>query len=175
MPRRHWLNGKSASAQLSAFSNCGQPAVRAVAITPCRSHNPVSPRTEPYAELRILTPGSSRSSVAGAPIKNRHAAQRVAPLATPLKRSGMRHFALVCCLSISFSETGIHLSESLMDACPITAKDDHRQDVAENDIDADADGKGPECFPANDVQIAKPRGQADTEKTEDEGPGAKRY
>jgi hypothetical protein len=64
-------------------------------------------RTEPKVELRILRPGIARSSAAGAPVKNRHAAQRVTPLAAALKRNGIRlncDFALACCLSMIFSE-----------------------------------------------------------------------
>ena len=43
--------GKEAAApdlpQLSLTSNCGQAALRAVVKTPCRSHSPVSARTDP--------------------------------------------------------------------------------------------------------------------------------
>jgi hypothetical protein len=62
------------TAQPPPSSNCGQAAPRAVVKTPCRSHSPVSARTEPKVELRILRPGIARSSAAGAPVKNRQLA-----------------------------------------------------------------------------------------------------
>src|SRR5690348_13430141 len=64
---------------------------------------------------------------------------------------------------------------ALMDRGPIAAKDDHRQDVAKDNIGGDATGEGPERFPADDMQVAKPCRQADREKAEYEGPGPQRY
>ena len=38
----------------------------------CRSQIAVSARTEPYAELRIFSPGTARSSLSGSLRKNSH-------------------------------------------------------------------------------------------------------
>src|ERR1700733_10596842 len=68
----------ASNVKVHSLAKSGHAGVAAVTKNSCRSHNPVSARTERWAELRCLRPGMARSSAAGEPVKHRHAPQRLA-------------------------------------------------------------------------------------------------